>query len=203
MQTYTGRAFWAQDARAEEIDIRDIAHSLACQPHFRGHTRAFFSIAQHSVLVSRAAPAGLGLWGLLHDAAEAYLGDVITPQKRQPEYGFYHEWEERLLEVIAEVFGLPWPLPPAVEHADRQVTATEAAQLFLHPPIDRWADRLPAPLPWHILELSPTQAELAFLYQYTLLTGDDGWMDAWGHARVTEELAAAARGMGESGLAAP
>ena len=171
MQTFTGRQFWAQDPEVDDIDIRDIAHSLACQPHFRGHTASFFSIAQHSVLVSRAVAPEFALWGLLHDAAEAYLGDIISPQKRQPEFQFFHHWEARLLVVIAARYGLACPMPEEVIFADRQVLATEAHQLFLHPPIHNWADRLPEPLPIHILPLSPVQAEWLFLQRFWELTG--------------------------------
>lgn len=77
--TSTGRQFWPLQPRADEICIEDIAHHLSMQCRFTGATRFHYSVAQHSVLVSQLAPDGENpLWGLLHDAAEAYLVDVAT-----------------------------------------------------------------------------------------------------------------------------
>lgn len=70
--TYTGRQFWPLDPRAEDIDIRDVAHHLSLICRFNGAGRAFYSLAQHSCLVADTLDAPLKLWGLLHDAAEAY-----------------------------------------------------------------------------------------------------------------------------------
>ena len=72
----------------DDVNIVDIAHSLAMQCRFTGHTKVFYSVAQHSVLVSkllerRGCDHATVLWGLMHDAAEAYLvGDVATPVKK-------------------------------------------------------------------------------------------------------------------------
>lgn len=82
MQTYTGRKFWPLNPRAEEVYIEDIAHSLALSCRFNGHCKVFYSIAQHSVLVSQIVKPTQQLIALLHDSAEAYLGDIIRPIKR-------------------------------------------------------------------------------------------------------------------------
>src|SRR5688572_18527016 len=82
--TATGRSFWPLDPRADEICIDDIAQALAKVCRFGGHCCDFYSVAQHSVLVAhlveRSHPQ-LALHALLHDAAEAYLGDFTQPLK--------------------------------------------------------------------------------------------------------------------------
>lgn len=123
IRTFTGRPFWPLAPRAEDLDIRDVAHALACSNRYTGHTYVPYSIAQHCCHVSDLLPGPLKLCGLLHDASEAYLVDLPTPVKRQlPEYG---PAEERLMEIIAVVFGFPWPMPPEVKLQDTRLLITE------------------------------------------------------------------------------
>ena len=72
LQTYTGKKFYPFDPREEEVDILDIAHALSQLCRFGGHTKEFYSVAEHCVLVSMCCPSEVKLLGLLHDAAEAY-----------------------------------------------------------------------------------------------------------------------------------
>jgi len=131
MPTFTGRHFWVLDPRAEDVVIEDIAHQLAIINRYGGTSRVPVSVAQHSVLVSRLCeklePANRDswLWGLLHDAGEAYLGiDVPRPVKRLfPEIDAA---EKRILQVVVERFGLTWPAPEVVKIADEIALATEA-----------------------------------------------------------------------------
>lgn len=81
-QTYTGKRFYPIDPKPEDVEIYDIAHSLSLLCRFNGHCRSFYSVAQHSVLVADKLPDELKLFGLLHDAHEAYTGDFISPLKR-------------------------------------------------------------------------------------------------------------------------
>lgn len=152
MQTFTGRAVWPLDMRAEDIDERDIAHALACQNRFAGHTYRPYSVAEHSIRcmdwvsdreTSRFHPTSERqalLATLLHDATEAYLVDLPRPVKRlMPEYA---EAEKRCARVIEEWAGLPmhafdWPI---VKRADEVLLATEKRDLMA-----------PAPMPWHPL----------------------------------------------------
>jgi len=165
VQTYTGRQFWPLDPRPEDVDLRDIAHSLAMQCRFNGHCRRFYSVAEHSVLVSEALPHDLQAWGLMHDAAEAYIGDHPRPIKTDATKAV----EERLLGVIAERFGLPWPIPPEVFEADLRMLATEARYLMGPPPASWGLDAEPYGPPLYPTGLSHTAAEYAFLRRARLL----------------------------------
>ena len=106
-----------------DIRIEDIAHQLAMQPRYAGATRFPYSVAQHSVLVAQACPPGLRLWGLLHDAAEAFLGDLVAPIK--PRMDQYVRAEIVLMRAICVRFGLQWPEPVEVKEFDQTVAALE------------------------------------------------------------------------------
>ena len=102
IQTYTGRKFFPLTDEPGEIDLRDIAHSLALQCRFNGHCRQFYSVAEHSVRVSHILPDEEAAWGLLHDAAEAYVSDLPRPLKLTvPDF---RAAEDRLLRQIAETY---------------------------------------------------------------------------------------------------
>ena len=79
--TYTGKRFYPLAPRAEDVDIRDIAHALSLTCRFSGHTPWLYSVAQHSVLCATLVPQELRIHALLHDAAEAYLFDAARPIK--------------------------------------------------------------------------------------------------------------------------
>jgi len=167
IQTYIGKQFWPLAPRPQDLDIRDIAHSLSLQCRFNGHCREFYSVADHSVRVAGHLPDDLALWGLLHDAAEAYLGDLTRPLKRQEEAQWFNDAEERLLQVIAATFGLAWPMPEAVRTADDVLLVTEARDLMVEPPAD-W--RLAVePLADRIEPLAPAAAEALFLERFEAL----------------------------------
>jgi len=142
LQTYQGGQMYPLDPCASEIDILDIAHALGNLCRFNGHVKKFYSVAEHSCHVSDLLPEkSLKLAGLLHDASEAYLCDMPRPIQRSN--GFAQEYlkaEESLMRCIADKFGITWPLPSAIHHADNQLLATEALQLMspLHP---EWRDR--------------------------------------------------------------
>lgn len=84
----------------KQIMIEDIAHALAHVPRFAGHTSRFYSVGAHSINVARVVPKAHKLQALLHDATEAYLGDMPTPFKRV--FGEYRAAEERLWKAIAQ-----------------------------------------------------------------------------------------------------
>lgn len=106
-----------------DFRIEDIAHHLAMQPRYAGATKFPYSVAQHSVLVARACPPEYTLWGLLHDASEAFLCDLVSPIKRHLRE--YVEVENSIMYAISERFGLTWPEPPEVKACDQVVAKIE------------------------------------------------------------------------------
>ncbi|MEM9149127.1 MAG: hypothetical protein AAGB19_01555 [Cyanobacteria bacterium P01_F01_bin.3] len=80
IQTFTGKAFWPLEPDPELICIEDIAWALAHQSRYSGHCDRFYSVAEHSLWVSGQCSPEHKLWGLLHDASEAYLSDVVRPK---------------------------------------------------------------------------------------------------------------------------
>src|ERR1039458_9214593 len=130
IRTYSGLTFWPFNPHPTLIGIGDIAHALAHQCRFGGHARTFYSVAQHSVRVSQACASMDSLWGLLHDASEAYLVDVPAPLKKLPEFAAYRRAEKRLQTVIMERFGLPTEQPTSVTAADFRLLTIEVRELF-------------------------------------------------------------------------
>jgi 5'-deoxynucleotidase YfbR-like HD superfamily hydrolase len=136
IQTYSGRRFSPLEPVAEDIDVEDIAHALSNQCRFGGHCRAFYSVAQHSCVVSDVVGAldaspDDRLWALLHDASEAYLLDLPHPLKHGTVLGTaYRAIEAPLQAAILERFGLPAEPPPDVKAADRAVLASERLALM-------------------------------------------------------------------------
>lgn len=157
IQTYRGRRFPLLESSPSDLDIEDIAHALAHLCRFGGHVREFYSVAQHSVLVSRMVPPADALWGLLHDAAEAYLGDVVSPLKRWSRMNWYRAAETTLLDQIACRWGLEREMPTSVHDADRRACMTEARDL-LGPGWESWPGM---PAPWDGVIIRPEPPTLA------------------------------------------
>src|SRR5580692_3573951 len=128
LSTYTGKKFYPYDPWPEQICIEDIAHGLSMLCRFAGQCRFFFSVAEHSIAVARLLPTNLELFGLLHDASEAYLADLPRPVKAGlPEYKAI---EARVERVIAEKLGLPFPMAPEVKAADQALLKHEVFSFF-------------------------------------------------------------------------
>lgn len=153
IRTFTGRRFWPLDPEPEEVYIEDIAHALSLLCRFTGHSYGFYSVADHSLRVSKIAektallewtpdPSGstagraafareMAFWGLLHDASEAYLCDMPSPLKRSPGLGqLYKGFEHALMETIIERFDLIPHEPAMVKAADRILLNTEMRDLM-------------------------------------------------------------------------
>lgn len=132
IRTFTGKTFWPLEPQADDVDIRDIAHALANLCRYTGHTRDFYSVAQHSVLVAECVAPEHRMWALLHDAAEAYLGDMAGTVKAAdaPLGTAYRGAEERVMRAVAARFGLPWPEPPEISAADRALLVAEFRALM-------------------------------------------------------------------------
>ena len=166
ISTFSGREFWPFSPRPEEIHIEDIAHALAMQCRFGGHCRTFYSVAQHSVLVSQACHSADAFWGLLHDAAEAYLVDVPTPIKRHNAMSLYRQTEKLVQEAICARFSLRRIEPKNVARADKIVFATEARDLL--PAAISSVNKLSElkPLNSVIEPWDPVEAEAQFLKRF-------------------------------------
>jgi 5'-deoxynucleotidase YfbR-like HD superfamily hydrolase len=173
MQTYNGRPFWPLDARPEDINIQDVAHALANTCRYGGHCLSYYSVAQHSVLVSRVCQPENALWGLLHDAPEAYLGDIPRPLKYGPGFTVYREAEDRLTAVVAEKFGLAMPIPADVHWADEALLWTEKRDILA--PIQagyEWQASNVTALPGiRVTPMAAADAKHLFLERFTELTG--------------------------------
>lgn len=164
--TFTGRRFDYVSATPADVAIEDIAHALAMQTRWAGMSRSFYSIAQHSVEVSKLCRPKDALWGLLHDAAEAYVTDIPKALKHMPELAGFREVEERVLGLVAERFGLTLPIPESVHRADVVELATEAAALFDHHP-ENWHLRLGVrPRRVEMRPMTPREAEQTFMSRF-------------------------------------
>lgn len=168
--TVSGRYFDFLEPEKSEFSIYDIAHGLSNVCRFAGHTRSFYSVAQHSYHVSFLVPPEHALAGLLHDAHEAFVGDVTTPLKQLlPQY---KELEHRIETAVLARFGLFLPLDPSVKAADLKMLATERRDLMYMESNDEWGLlRGVIPEPSAIQPWAPNTAYRHFLARFDQLTG--------------------------------
>ena len=163
LATSSGRLVDPEALQVSDLCIEDIAHSLSLQCRFGGHTSEFYSVAQHCVEVSNRVPPKHALWGLLHDASEAYLIDLPRPVKRL--FPKYKTYEQNVLRLVAKRFGLKVNIPKAVKEVDEQMVVWEASKL-LKVPMKSKLNPLKEPL----VPQSPWQAERSFLKRFEELT---------------------------------
>jgi len=197
-RTYTGRKIDIADPERalleKQIDILDIAHALSMSVRFGGHVRAFYSVAQHSVLGSFLVPEEDALAFLMHDAPEAYMGDLVSPLKSKDQLrDVWKGLESRWDVVIRYAFDVPVPLADLsadeigaqyarnlslqkrrIKTADLLMLGREMIDLMSHggedsTHIEYWDQRRPtnvAPItPW-----GPRRARRAFLDRFFQLT---------------------------------
>lgn len=158
--TATGKHFDLFEPDADLIDPRDIAHALAHLCRFNGHTCEFYSVAQHSCIVAELVSEEHKLAALLHDAPEAYLGDMTRPLKQW--ISAYRHFEDHIWERVCERFDLAIELPICVHQADLIALATERRDLM--PPDPAIWDCLIGiePMAETIRPWSPTEARLTY-----------------------------------------
>lgn len=164
--TYTGRRFFPLDPRLEDICLEDIAHALSNICRFTGHSRQFYSVAQHSILCARYAPDWLQASMLFHDASEAYLCDVSRPVKHASGMAFYRAAEQRLQTMIGQRFGLFFD-DPLVHTIDNRMLMTERRDLTNT--AQEWSVNNLPPYEEIIAPMSPVQAEGVFLQMASAL----------------------------------
>lgn len=164
----SGRYFDFHDLDNAKFGIKEVAHALSNLCRFGGHCAQFYSVAQHSVFVSRVVAPAFALEGLLHDAAEAFLGDVPTPLKQLlPDY---QQLENQVEAKIQEIFQVnDWRYNPLIKHADLIALATERRDL-MPPTDDSWAilEGITAS-PLRLVPMHPKEAYGAFLARYSEL----------------------------------
>jgi hypothetical protein len=131
IESFTSLKVDLLDPKPEMITIEDIAHSLSQLCRFTGHTKYFYSVGQHSLLGSHLVPTEDALWFLLHDASEAYAGDMNRPLKHFSKAGvYYQEVEKKLMSVICTKFGLSQEEPPSVKVVDNGMLYAEKRDLM-------------------------------------------------------------------------
>jgi uncharacterized protein len=173
LQTVSGRWVNPFDPDPEQLDIGDIARALANQCRFGGHCRVFYSVAQHSVIVSELVEERGGdvedvFAALMHDASEAYLGDMPHPLKhRSPLGAAFKEAEDHLEQALAQHFHIK-PGVTAIKQADRALLATErrafSDEAWHWPELEGVE-----PLDLELTAWSPDEAARAFAERYAEL----------------------------------
>lgn len=180
MSTYTGRRFYPLDPREDEVYLNDISHALSNICRYGGHTLGFYSVAQHSVLVSYIVREEYALMGLLHDAAEAYLGDIIRPLKGSLFVGVrdFECIESHLLQVIFRALKVDYPHWGDWEHiktADAIAMKAEVRNLMIRCDPE-WAEKMEK-IPNYsgsITAVDSVTAQIMFENRFKELTGRNG-----------------------------
>ncbi len=162
IQTHSGIAFEIVHPSEQQVNIEDIAHSLSLQCRFGGHCKEFYSVAEHSLRVAEKLPRHLKIYGLLHDAAEAYIMDLPRPLK--PLFEEYQSRESRIQTIIENAFDLK-PLSieqkKEIKDVDERMLATERRDL-MNACKEEWG-KLPDPYEDIVYPMSSQAAELIFL----------------------------------------
>ncbi len=175
IQTASHRKFWPMDPRPEEVHIEDIAFALSNVTRFSGHCD-FYSVAQHSVLVSRHCDQADAMFGLLHDAAECYICDLSRPVKqslRRAGIVIFDTLEGAIMDAVCVRFGLPLIQPESVDRADVLLLATEARDL-MSPLTPGWRHTVENGYPVleeRIVPWTPLKARQEFLARFCELGG--------------------------------
>lgn len=129
--TFTGKWVNLLDFQPEDVNIEDIAHALACNNRFVGHLKEPVSVAQHSVYVSRLCRnTSSRLQALLHDASEAYIGDVTKWLKQTEIFDGYRELESHIQRTIYRRFGCLEEDTVETKTADMLMVRFEATRGF-------------------------------------------------------------------------
>lgn len=162
IETASGMEFDVVNPLPEMFVLDDIARSLSHICRYNGHVPSFYSVAEHSVRVAWqlrfwGCSLDVQMSGLLHDAAEAYVGDMVRPLKRLALLGGAHkEMEDRVAALLHQRFGGTFPHAEAVHEADREVYNWEVKNIRTG----------------HTTGWTPQYAYDAFLIRYRHLTDD-------------------------------
>lgn len=136
IRTVSGKYINILDPDPALFDIDDIAHALSKLDRFGSHLPVFYSVADHCIWCASKAHEE-PFTALMHDAAEAYLGDVVKPIKDLPQFAFYKQIEQRFDERLAEKFGFKYPFPAIVKAVDNDALEMEWNQMMLAESVNR------------------------------------------------------------------
>jgi len=173
IETYSGLRLFYDDLKPEAIKIIDIAHSLSHLCRYTGHTKKFYSVAQHSVLVSNAQTTlAEKRAGLLHDATEAYVNDLPSPLKACTDLGDYNNLENRIHDVINAKYKVNDGMTPNIKKADLQALFTEKRDVLVRNTDWGWGYDI-VPFDEKIIPLGPEEAKKLFMATFAELFPDE------------------------------
>lgn len=170
LETFTGEQFHFLQPLAAEIHVEDVAHSLSQLCRYNGHTKAFYSVAEHSILICDWIAANFPgasqqvlRTALLHDVAETYLGDMSRPVKHQmPQF---KELEHIIEGAAAERFDIELPFPAVVEECDARILVDEREQCMSDSG-NEWGTDALEPLGVEIKFLDPPNVRRLFMERF-------------------------------------
>lgn len=172
IQTHSGIAFDLRNPSVEMIDLDDIAHALANICRYNGHSSRFYSVAEHCAVGAMHMAGAHGRTVqrafLLHDAAEAYIGDICRPLK----YILGSEikdLESGIQKIVHQRFGIGIFPSNTLHVIDEAMLAYEVGQLVPEPLVGEWPDFTDRPDIGVPLGLDPAAAKARFLGVATLL----------------------------------
>jgi len=157
----------------DQIELADIAHALSQINRFNGHTRFPYSVGQHSLLVCDLVPEPAKLEGLMHDAVECYVQDIVLPLKSVDKMAGYREIEDSWAEAVSKKFELGmgyWH--DEIKLADRKALATELKQLVNVDDTVSVDGKVVYPLDIVIPRMLPEVVEDLFIATFIKLAGD-------------------------------
>lgn len=126
IDTHSGAQFCYLQIDPNVIGLIDVAHALSNLCRFTGHSIEFYSVAEHSVLASYLVPPSLAAEALMHDAHEAFVGDMNSPLgSLLPEFKAIRHQVDR---AVRDRFRLRAAMPDEVKYADMQMLAAEQQQ---------------------------------------------------------------------------
>jgi len=166
IRTFTGKKLYWDHVEDHDFSVHDIAHALSMKCRWSGHTKVFYSVAQHSVMVSRLVAPEFKMDALFHDLSEAYMPDFPSPLKwflRDQGFTVLSDMEKRLEKAAAKKLGLAYPRNPSIKHADLVMLSTESRALM---PDGEERLGMIEPMRDPLIPLSPADAKKLFLREY-------------------------------------
>lgn len=169
------------DIHSNRICIGDIACALSNICRFNGHIHPpkWYSVAEHSLNVEREVAElypndyNVRMSALLHDAAEAYIGDLVRPLKekaRKEGVTFFDDLENEIWNLIANTYGLDNKIPEYVKYYDNKMVTTEKGWFFIEKPkwdIEKFYPPIPHLRPNYLL---PHEVMPMFLDKFEEIT---------------------------------